>query len=513
MGEEVAAKVFSREDRQQYRDKVKRNLDVFARMLRESRFDAEKRSIGLEIELNLTDECGDPAMANEQVLERIADDAFVTELGQFNIEINIPPRLLEGEVFTELEEQIRSSLNAAEDKARETGAHMMIVGILPTLGEQHLHARSLSANPRYTLLNEQIFAARGEDLHLTIGGVERLNAYADSIAPEAACTSFQLHQLVHPEDFARHWNAAQAIAGIQLAVGANSPFFFGKELWRETRIALFEQATDTRPEELKAQGVRPRVWFGERWITSIFDLFEENVRFFPALLPLLDDEDPVAVLERGDTPALGELKLHNGTVYRWNRPVVRGRARAPARARREPRAAVRADRRRHARQRRLLLRAGPRAGRPRAPAVDADVVLGRRGQPARGRARGARRARVLARRRRCAGDGAGAAAAAAARARGARALRGRPACARPAARDHRAPLRRGGQRRDLAEPHVPAALRERGARPRRGAAPHDGASTAITCTPTSPCTPGRWADAQPWPRGRRAAALPSSWPP
>ena len=133
---------------------------------------------------------------------------------------------------------------------------------------------------------------------------------------------------MHPEDFARHWNAAQAIAGIQLAVGANSPFFFGKELWRETRIALFEQATDTRPEELKAQGVRPRVWFGERWITSIFDLFEENVRYFPALLPLLDDEDPVAVLERGDTPALGELKLHNGTVYRWNRPVyevVRGR--------------------------------------------------------------------------------------------------------------------------------------------------------------------------------------------
>ena len=328
MGEDVAATQFSREDRQRYRDKVKRNLDVFARMLRESRFDAEKRSIGLEIELNLTDDAGDPAMANAEVLERIADDAFVTELGQFNVEINIPPRLLDGQVFEELEEQVRGSLNAAETKAREVGAHMMIVGILPTLGDQHLHARALSANPRYALLNEQIFAARGEDLHLAIGGVERLNAYADSIAPEAACTSVQLHQLVHPEDFAAHWNAAQAVAGIQLAVGANSPFFFGKELWRETRIALFEQATDTRPEELKAQGVRPRVWFGERWITSIFDLFEENVRYFPALLPLCEDEDPEAVLERGDTPQLAELKLHNGTVYRWNRPVyevVRGR--------------------------------------------------------------------------------------------------------------------------------------------------------------------------------------------
>src|SRR5215216_2833034 len=328
MGEDVTATVFSREDRQRYRDKVKRNLDVFARMLREARFDAEKRSIGLEIELNLTDEAGDPALANAEVLERIADESFVTELGQFNVEINIAPRLLDGEVFSELEQQVRASLNAAEDKARTVGAHMMIVGILPTLGDRHLHARALSANSRYALLNEQIFAARGEDLHISIGGVERLNAYADSIAPEAACTSVQLHQLVHPEDFARHWNAAQAIAGIQLAVGANSPFFFGKELWRETRIALVEQATETRPEELKAQGVRPRVWFGERWITSIFDLFEENVRYFPALLPLCEDEDPVAVLAAGDIPRLQELRLHNGTVYRWNRPVydvVRGR--------------------------------------------------------------------------------------------------------------------------------------------------------------------------------------------
>jgi hypothetical protein len=152
--------------------------------------------------------------------------------------------------------------------------------------------------------------------------------YADSIAPEAACTSVQLHQLVDPANFGPLWNAAQAIAGFQLAVGANSPFFFQRELWRETRIALFEQATDTRPEELKAQGVRPRVWFGERWITSIFDLFEENVRYFPSLLPVCDEEDPVEVLGQGGAPALQELRLHNGTIYRWNRPVydvVRGR--------------------------------------------------------------------------------------------------------------------------------------------------------------------------------------------
>ena len=224
-------------------------------------------------------------------------------------------------MFTELEGDARASLNNAEQRSRTVGAHMMIIGILPTIGAEHLHAETLTANPRYALLNEQIFAARGEDLEIVIGGVERLSTHADTIAPEAACTSVQLHQQVDPDAFARYWNAAQAIAGVQVAIAANSPFFCGKELWRETRIALFEQATDTRPEELKTQGVRPRVWFGERWITSIFDLFEENVQYFGALLPVCDDEDPVATLERGDVPQLSELRLHNGTIYRWNRPI------------------------------------------------------------------------------------------------------------------------------------------------------------------------------------------------
>ena len=145
MGDEVEAKVFSREDRQRYREKVKRNLDVFERMLRESRFDAEKRSIGLEIELNLTDEAGDPAMANAEVLERIADDAFVTELGQFNIEINIRRGCSKARCSPS-----SSSRSATAQRSRGQGggdgAHMMIVGILPTLGEEHLHARALSAN-------------------------------------------------------------------------------------------------------------------------------------------------------------------------------------------------------------------------------------------------------------------------------------------------------------------------------------------------------------------------------
>jgi gamma-glutamyl:cysteine ligase YbdK (ATP-grasp superfamily) len=321
VGEDVVARTFSREDRQQYREKLRRCLDVFGRMLGESKFDFERPLTGLEIEFNLVDGKQNPAMRNAEVLNAIANDVFQTELGQFNIEINVLPRGLVGSSMDELERELRASLNDAEERSRAIGAHIVMIGMLPTLTPDHLTGESLSANPRYALINEQIFAARGEDLHIVIDGTERLAMYADTIAPEAACTSVQFHLQVSPQDYARTWNAAQCIAGVQVALGANSPFLFGKELWRETRIALYEQATDTRPQELKAQGVRPRVWFGERWITSIFDQFEENVTYFPALLPVSDDEDPVAVLARGDTPRLGELRMHNGTIYRWNRPV------------------------------------------------------------------------------------------------------------------------------------------------------------------------------------------------
>ena len=196
-----------------------------------------------------------------------------------------------------------------------------MIGILPTLMPEHLRDNWMSESTRYIALNDSIFTARGEDIPINISGPEPLSWHAASIAPESACTSMQLHLQVAPEDFAANWNAAQVLAGPQLALAANSPFFFGHQLWSETRIEVFAQSTDTRPEELKTQGVRPRVWFGERWITSILDLFKENIRYFPSLLPEVSDEDPVAELAAGRIPHLSELRLHNGTVYRWNRPV------------------------------------------------------------------------------------------------------------------------------------------------------------------------------------------------
>ncbi len=321
MGRDIDAITITGEDRRRYRAKLARSLDAFARMLRESLFESGTCLVGQEIELNLVDQDGLPSMRNTDVLDVIADPAWATEVGQFNLEINVPPRSLDGDALGTLEEEIRASLNAGNGKAAETGTQLVMIGILPTLRKDDVQASAMSVNERYRVLNEQIFAARGEDMRIEIDGTEQILTHADSITPEAACTSVQLHVQVSPDAFASYWNAAQSIAGVQVAVAANSPFLFGRQLWHETRITLFEQATDTRPDELKRQGVRPRVWFGERWITSVFDLFEENIQFFPALLPICEDEDPQAMLDGGHCPELAEMTLHNGTVYRWNRPV------------------------------------------------------------------------------------------------------------------------------------------------------------------------------------------------
>ena len=321
MGKDLSPAAFTTEDRTIHRQKVRRCLDVLALMLDDVVFDGDSRMTGLEIELNLMDRDAEPAMRNAEILANLADPTFQTELGQFNLELNARPRLISGSGFADYEHDILASLGRAEDRAAKADCTVVMIGALPTLTPEHLVLANISANERYRLLNDQIVGARGEQLRVDIRGVERLQTANDSIAPEAACTSVQFHMQVPADRFAAYWNASQAIAGVQVAIGANSPYLHGRRLWAETRIALFEQATDTRSDELKAQGVRPRVWFGERWITSVFDLFEENVRYFPPLLPIVEDEDPLAVLRGGGVPRLGELRWHNGTVYRWNRPV------------------------------------------------------------------------------------------------------------------------------------------------------------------------------------------------
>jgi hypothetical protein len=331
----VARRSFARRERLQHRSKVHRCLKALATMLREDAFAGDiEATIGLEVELNLVDHRLDPAMRGVAVLQEAGSPELAAELGRWNIELNLPPRPLPGQQAQHLENQLLKQLAEIEKQAEAVGARVLTIGILPTLTEEHMIPGQLSPNNRFAVLNEQILAARGEPLRLDIDGntaprpadpsgetVERLHMDFDSITPEAACTSLQLHLRVPPDQFAANWNAAQCIAGVQLAVGANSPFLLGRRLWAETRVPLFLQSTDVRSIELRNQGVRPRVWFGERWIDSIFELFEENVRYFPGLLPVAELEDPQAELAAGRIPRLPELRLHNGTIWRWNRPI------------------------------------------------------------------------------------------------------------------------------------------------------------------------------------------------
>lgn len=321
MGDEISGTTFDRSDHARYRAKIRRCLDTLEAMLDAKVFLEDEWRTGLEIELNLVDGEMGPFHGNLEVLERIADPLYQTELGQFTIELNVEPRQIGGQSLAQLESALRRNLNRARDRAGDAGAELVMVGILPTLPAPPAGRSWFTDSDRYRALDESIMSARREDITLRISGKEPLSLTLDSIVAEAACTSTQFHLQVSPDRYASYWNAAQLVAGPQLALGANSPFLFGHHLQAETRIEAFLQSTDTRSLELRNQGVRPRVFFGDRWITSIFDLFEENVRYFPALLPVSDPEDPAEVFAAGGTPSLAELRLHNGTVYRWNRPV------------------------------------------------------------------------------------------------------------------------------------------------------------------------------------------------
>ncbi|MEE1619568.1 glutamate--cysteine ligase [Brachybacterium sp. J153] len=323
MGREIGSTEYTRGQRTRYRHDLRRNLDLFETFLDTAEF-VDEGTIGVELELNLADATTmAPSLTADEVLATLDDEGFTHEIGRYNVEANLPVSIPHGNGLADLERALQARLDQVDAAAREHGARAIPVGHLPTITEELFAGEDWRApGHRYAALESSVLEARGEEIALRINGEGRgLEASFDSIAPESACTSLQLHLQVPPEQFAAAWNAAQAIAGPQVALAANSPFLLGRRLWHETRVPAFVQSLDTRPPEYAAQGVRPRVWFGERWITSMFDLFEENVRLFPALIPesRLMAEEPL--LTPGASPRLHELMLHNGTVWRWNRPI------------------------------------------------------------------------------------------------------------------------------------------------------------------------------------------------
>ena len=252
------------------------------------------------------------------------------ELGQFNVELNLAPRRLQGRVLYDSERDLADVLDGCRARIERLGARLVAVGMLPTVSAEQLTVERISANPRYALLCRRMRAARHRPFLVRIlDGCEPVEFTTDVAAPDAATTSLQLHLRVPPDRFAAYYNAAQMIAGAQVAVAANSPYLLTRQAWQETRITLLEQLLDSRrPREVRA-GAPARVRLGDGWVNGPVELFDELVRLFPPLFPTLEAEDPDAALEAGRVPGLRELRLHNGTVWRWNRPVYDVQAGCP----------------------------------------------------------------------------------------------------------------------------------------------------------------------------------------
>ncbi len=306
------------------------DLRALEEVIRLGLLESDVRRFGAEQELFIVDRRWQPAPVAHKLLQQIDDPHFTTELALFNAEINIDPQGLGGSCFTKLEDDLNDLLSRLRSVANREGNDIVMTGILPSLSKSDLSMDNMTPNPRYYALNEAMTNARGGPMRLHIEGTDELYLEHDSVMLEACNTSFQVHLQVGAEEFARYYNIAQAIAAPVLAAAVNSPLLFGKRLWRETRIALFQQSVDTRTASPHLRELSPRVRFGERWIrNSVVEAFQEDVARFKVILTGETEEDPFAVLERGGVPQLRALQLHNSTIYRWNRPCYGLRSGSP----------------------------------------------------------------------------------------------------------------------------------------------------------------------------------------
>ena len=298
-----------------------RDLMAMERILAEGLIESGIRRFGAEQEMFLVNEAWRPAPVSIEVLDELNDEPFTTELARFNLEANLSPRVLEGSAFSDMQAELDGYVERVRQAARMHDSEVVLTGILPTLTKSDLSLDNITPRARYYALNEAMNMAGGGAFQLRIRGTDELMIQHDSVMLEACNTSFQVHLQVSAEEFAHFYNVAQAVTGPALAACVNSPLLFGRRLWSETRIALFQQSLDTRGADLHMRETSPRVRFGGSWLEqSVVELFQEDIGTFRVLLATPVDEDPIAVLNAGGVPRLQALQLYNGTVYRWNRP-------------------------------------------------------------------------------------------------------------------------------------------------------------------------------------------------
>jgi len=311
---------FAGEERRSFMRYLLRDLRALEQILRSGAIEEGVRRVGAEQELFLLDASWHPAPKVMQVLAALDDPHYTTELGAFNLEINLDPQNYGGKCLSRMEEQLEGLVSKLRRVTAELGFGVVLTGILPTIRKTDLGLENMTPNPRYRALNEALGAMRGGHYDFYIKGVDELVLRHDSVMLEACNASFQAHFQVGASEFVNLYNLSQAVAGPLLACTCNSPLLFGRRLWRETRIALFQQAVDTRSPGSHPRDTPSRVSFGERWIkNSVMEIYREDVARFRTLVGIAVDEDPLERLSRGETPELKALRLHNGTVYRWMR--------------------------------------------------------------------------------------------------------------------------------------------------------------------------------------------------
>ncbi len=320
MGLNIDRDHFEEGDYARFSRRLREDMRALAELLSRERFGVGESSLGAELEMSMVGATCRPRPINERVLADTCDPRFTVELNRFNLECNTLPVALARTPFSSLGKQLDECLTRLRAIAKTHDARIALTGILPTLTADDLESSAMTDLPRYRALSSGIRRLRREPFHVRIDGEDSLDIHCDDVTYEGANTSLQIHLRVNPSEFAAVYNAVQLATAPALAVSVNSPTFLGHRLWEETRVALFKQAVDDRPPGPR-RGV-PRVCFGRGWLKhGALELFEESVDLHEPLLPVLSDEDPVAVTRAGGIPLLAELRLHQGTVWRWNRAV------------------------------------------------------------------------------------------------------------------------------------------------------------------------------------------------
>ncbi|WP_428236059.1 glutamate-cysteine ligase family protein [Gracilimonas sp.] len=321
MGEERVKLADDNEQVQNFMKHVFRDMRALKTMLENDWFETDTIRIGAEQELCMVDPNGKVFSKSMEVLEKLGDGNYTTEFARFNLEINMEPLEFTGNSLSQMEHDLHEDVERVRKVVREMGGDILLTGILPTIRKMDVDIKNLTPLQRYEALCEAINRLRGKEFELRIQGMDELLMKFDSPLLEACNTGFQVHLQVKPDEFVNRYNIAQAVTAPVLACAVNSPVLFGKRLWAETRVALFHQSIDTRQVGEHLRDSSPRVTFGNQWLEdSILDIYKEDISRYRVMLSAEVEEEVEKLMEEGKAPELMALKVHNSSVYRWNRP-------------------------------------------------------------------------------------------------------------------------------------------------------------------------------------------------